>query len=153
MSQKDHRKSRHVTDPPSDAKVVCAWCDHVLREGSGRTNHVICHKCFEREAQPYLEKQHRAKQEKIFSPPPPEEFRGPFYYIEGPLIAGFIMLLIIVLVAMGAEGRHWLTRGKMPELIEWQPKGIPVPTSSPSPADLVNPWELPLTNILTCSLQ
>ena len=153
MIQKDHRKSSHVTDPPSDVKVVCAWCDHVLREGSGITNHVICAKCFEREARPYLEKQRRAKQEKIFSPSPPEEFRGAFYYVEGQLIAGFVMLLIIFLVAMGVAGLHWLTGGKVPELIEWQPKGIPVPTSPSSPADLVNPWELPLTNILTCSLQ
>jgi hypothetical protein len=153
MIQKDHRKSRHVTDPPSDVKVVCAWCDHVLREGSGITNHVICAKCFEREAQPYLEKQHRAKQEKIFSSPPPEEFRGPFCYIVGQLIAGFIMLLIIFVVVMGAEVLHWLTGGKVPELIELHPKGIPVPNSPPSPADLVNPWELTQKIILTCFLQ
>jgi hypothetical protein len=37
------------------------------------------------------------------------------------------MLLIIVLVVMGAEGLHWLIWGKVPELIEWQPKRVPVP--------------------------
>jgi hypothetical protein len=28
---------------------------------------------------------------------------------------------------MGAEGLHWLIWGKVPELIEWQPKRVPVP--------------------------
>lgn len=130
MIQKDHPRSRHATDPPSDAKVVCSWCNDVVREGSGRTTHVICPECFEREVKAFKEIQvRRAKRGKEPRPPPPEEFRGPFYFIEGQLLIGFAVFILLFLGVMAAEGLHWLTGGKVPNLIDWQPKNQPVHTN------------------------
>lgn len=128
MIHGDHPRSRHVTDPPSDLKIVCAWCDKVLEEGSGEVSHVICPECYEQEVKPFVEKQRQsAKRGKKFRPPPPEEIQGPFYWVEGQLILGFAIIMLIFLIVMGAEGLHWLTGGRVPELIEWKPK-----TSNPN---------------------
>ena len=63
-----------------------------------------------------------AKPPKHFTPPPPEEFRGPLSFVEGQLLLGFALLLVFFVIVMAAEGLHYLTGGKVPELIDWQPR-------------------------------
>jgi hypothetical protein len=38
---------------------------------------------------------------------------------------GFALFFLVFLVVMAAEGLHYLTGGKVPELIEWHPKKPP----------------------------
>jgi len=105
------------------AKIVCAWCGRILEEGpEEKISHAICPECFEREVEPFKERQRQpAKRKKQFALPPPEEFRGPFSCLESQLLLGFALFVLFFLVAMMAEGLHQLTGGKVPELIKWQP--------------------------------
>lgn len=38
------------------------------------------------------------------------------------LLLGFAVLLMVFLIVLAAEGLHWATGGKTPELIDWQPR-------------------------------
>ena len=104
------------------AKIVCAWCGRILEEGPDeKISHAICPECFEREVEPIKERQRQPeKLGKQFALPTPEEFRGPFSYIERQLLLGFALVVLFFLVVMMAEGLHYLTGGKVPELIKWQ---------------------------------
>ena len=104
------------------AKIVCAWCGRVLKEDSDENvSRVICPACYDEEVRPIVEAQNRAKAGKAFKPPPLDEFRRPFSFIEDQLLLGFAIFMLWFLVVMTFEGLHWLTGGKVPELIEWQP--------------------------------
>jgi hypothetical protein len=52
--------------------------------------------------------------------------RWPFDFVGEQMLIGFAVFMTWFLVIMAAEGMHWLTGGKVPELIDWQPENPPV---------------------------
>ena len=64
-----------------DVKLVCAWCQRVIRNGAEETvSHGICQACEERVEKDYAAQGSRRASErdskKTFDPPPVEEFRN-----------------------------------------------------------------------------
>jgi len=134
-------------------KTVCAWCGRVLKEGSGeKVSHVICSECFEREGKPFIENQHQTARRRCedFIAHHDGKCRGSFDFVGEQLLMGFAIFMIFFLVLMAAEGLHYLTGGKVPELIEWQPKNS---SGSSLPWRLITPAELRGGAILVVALE
>jgi len=97
-------------------KVVCAWCKKVLRESPEEiVSHGICEAC----------EKHVARD---IGGHPPEEFSGWFPFVERQLFFTFVCFALIFLIVLVSEELHYLTGGKVPQLIEWQPNKLPHPT-------------------------
>ena len=96
-------------------KVICAWCKKVIRDSPEEiVSHGICETCEERVANG-------------IEPHQPEAFSDCFTFVERQLLFAFVCFAFVFLVILAAEGLHYLTGGKVPQLIEWQPKKRPVP--------------------------
>lgn len=82
-------------------------------------SHGICEEC----EQGMTDEFKRASRErKAFEPYHDGKCRGPFDFIEGQLVIGFAVFILWFLVVMAAEGLHYLSNGRVPQLIEWTPK-------------------------------
>ncbi|MEI7958146.1 MAG: hypothetical protein WCI40_03490 [Verrucomicrobiota bacterium] len=94
--------------------VVCAWCKKVIRDSPEEiVSHGICEKCEKRVAKD-IEPAHH-----------PEEFSDWSTFVERQLLFAFVCFALVFLVILAAEGLHYLTGGKVPQLIEWRPKQPP----------------------------
>ena len=93
-------------------KVVCAWCKKVIRESPEEiVSHGICEKCEKRMVRDIVD-------------PPPEEFSGWFTFMERQVFSAFVCFALIFLGILAVEGLHYLTGGKVSQLIEWQPRNF-----------------------------
>ena len=107
-------------------KTICAWCGKLILDGPEMTHsHGICNECEEVMTDEFKRARHERDD---FIPYHDGKCRGPFDFVGEQVLMGFAVFMIFFLVIMAAEGLYWLTGGKVPELIEWQPKNQPVHT-------------------------
>lgn len=98
-------------------KLVCAWCQKVIREGPGKTvSHGICPECARRvtrrvSASPYCRGTYGS-----------DRLWGSLVFI---VLAGLLWLL----AALASEGLHWASGGRVPRFVRWE-----LPQPPPTPA-------------------
>ncbi len=93
-------------------KVVCAWCKKVIRDSPEEiVSHGICETCEKRMARDIIGR-------------PPGNFSDWSTFVERQLLCALVCFTFVFLVILAAEGLHSLTGGKVPQLIEWQPRQL-----------------------------
>lgn len=98
-------------------KIICAWCDKVLKEDSEEeVSHVICPECCDREKQLFAE-----EQQQRFG-----DFSW-FDFLHQHMVFSLIFGAVFLAVILSAEGLHRITGGRTPSLIEWIDKWPPNP--------------------------